>query len=373
VSDARTRNSVAPGSGARRQRVWSRFLLIALLLHVPLYIYPVLRLCAWLGVDGWLALVILLPVVCSQVVSRLYLRGRKSWWAVAYREFADCWLGLAPLILLPLLVFEVIVYTTSLAPHVAAVWVIALAAVAGVYGMINAAIPRVKRLAFAVAKLRAPVRIVQITDVHIGSRSGRFLARVLDRVNRLQPDFLCITGDFIDATGVGEDVLAPLTGVVCPIYFCIGNHEKYEDLDQILVRLGNLGVVLLRNRAVHHRSDIQVIGIDDMDDPAQVERQLIPIDLDHSAMSVLLYHRPRGLEAAAQAGIDLMLSGHTHNGQIFPFNLVVRRVFERIAGLYQHEGTRLYVSEGTGTWGPAMRVGTRSEITLFEVSPTAGG
>lgn len=88
---------------------------------------------------------------------------------------------------------------------------------------------------------------------------------------------------------------------------------------------------------------------------------------DPSRYQVLLYHRPDGLEAAAAANIDLMLCGHTHNGQIVPFNFLVRRVFPRIVGLHDLGGTRLYVSPGTGTWGPVMRLGTRSEITVFDV------
>ena len=99
----------------------------------------------------------------------------------------------------------------------------------------------------------------------------------------------------------------------------------------------------------------------------QVQRQLKKIDIEPVGFSLLLYHRPRGLESAAEAGVDLMISGHTHNGQIMPFNLAVRKVFDKVKGMYRHGKTRLYVSQGTGTWGPVMRVGTLSEITLFEI------
>ncbi|MCP4830151.1 MAG: metallophosphoesterase, partial [Proteobacteria bacterium] len=81
------------------------------------------------------------------------------------------------------------------------------------------------------------------------------------------------------------------------------------------------------------------------------------------------YHRPWGLGAAAEAGVDLMISGHTHNGQIVPFNLVVKRVFKRSIGLFRQGTTHLYVSPGTGTWGPIMRLGSRGEITLYKVQP----
>jgi len=205
--------------------------------------------------------------------------------------------------------------------------------------------------------------------VHIGSRSQRFLERVIAKVNALEPDFLCITGDFIDAPGITETMLGSLKSVSVPIYYCTGNHEKYEDFDAILTRLNNLGVKVLRDDTLHHRHDLQVIGIDDMEDALQVKRQLATLKIDLQAFVLLLYHRPRGLEAAAEAGVDLMICGHTHNGQIMPFNLLVRRVFDRIKGMYQIGQTRLYVSQGTGTWGPVMRVGTSSEITLFELSP----
>jgi predicted MPP superfamily phosphohydrolase len=125
---------------------------------------------------------------------------------------------------------------------------------------------------------------------------------------------------------------------------------------------------VLRNRAVIDNG-VQFIGIDDMDDAMQVSRQLARINVESEPYVILLYHRPRGLEAAAEAGVDLMLSGHTHNGQIVPFNLIVKRVFEQMRGLYYYAQATLYVSSGTGTWGPIMRLGTRSEITLIEVLP----
>lgn len=353
---------------ARRQRAWLRFLSIALALHLPLFVYPILRLCDWLDLSWWLTSLIFVPLAGSQLITRLYLRGRENWWARGYRMLADFWLGLSPLLLMALLVAEVLVLATPLAKDTAALATIATALLLGGLGMVAAVRPMVKRISLDAPALAAPVRFVQITDVHIGSRSERFLAGVVHRVNQLEPDFLCITGDFIDQTGVTSDKLKSLKSLTCPVYFTIGNHEKYEDLDQILRRLSDLGVQVLRDRAVMHRDDLQVIGIDDMEDPAQVKRQLSRIPVAPDCFNLLLYHRPQGLEDAAGAGIDLMLSGHTHNGQIFPFNLVVGRVFDRIKGMYRHGNTRLYVSQGTGTWGPVMRVGTRAEITLFELA-----
>ena len=354
-----------------RTRMISLFLFVTLALHVLIFFYPILRLCAWLELSGWATLLVFVPLVSSQVVSRIFLRHRVSGIARGLRRLADFWLGLSPIVVMTLLVAEVVVLLGLATTFDAAVVVIGFSAIVGVLGMINAMSLKVKRIRFDSPKLSQPVRFVQITDVHIGSRNKGFLDRVIHKINQLEPDFLCITGDFIDALGVTEATLQALTTVVGPIYYCTGNHEKYEDFDAILARLANLGVTILRDDSLHHRHDLQVIGVDDMEDALQVKRQLDLLDINQQAFVLLLYHRPKGLEAAAAAGVDLMLSGHTHNGQIVPFNLIVKRVFDRIKGMYHLNQTRLYVSQGTGTWGPVMRVGTRSEITLFELSPTA--
>ncbi|MDZ7684865.1 MAG: metallophosphoesterase [Gammaproteobacteria bacterium] len=352
-----------------RQRAWNRFLLTALALHVPLFIYPVLRLGAWLEAPWLLTLFVLLPLASSQIVARMYLRGRRDLPAETWRMAADFWLGLSPILLLTLLVFEVLVAAGLVRPFDAALSTLTITALLGAAGFVVAATPMVKTIHLSSPKLTGPVRFVQITDVHIGSRRRRFLERIVFRINLLEPDFVCITGDFIDQPGVPESSLISLRSILCPIYFSTGNHERYEDLDDILPRLERLGVNVLRSRSLDFSDAVQVIGIDDMDDAEQVGRELAGIDVDTDKYVVLLYHRPRGLEAASGHGVDLMLSGHTHNGQIFPFNLVVGRVFERIVGMYEHEGTRLYVSQGTGTWEPVLRLGTRAEITEFIISP----
>ena len=354
---------------ATRAPGWSRFIVIALALHIPFFFYPILRLSGWLELPIWLTVIIFVPLAGSQVVSRLYLRHNSSLWGKWLRLLADFWLGISPLMLITLLVFEVIVLAGLLSTHSAAISVIAIAVVCGLAGMVVAMVPVVKTIRFKSTSLKSPIRFVQITDVHIGSRSKSFLEGVVHKINKVSPDFVCITGDFIDATGVPSSDLESLKSIAVPIYFSIGNHEKYEDLDAILDRLTRLGVCVLRNDTRSFRDDLQVIGVDDMDDAMQVQRQLQKIDIDPDGFSLLLYHRPRGLEAAAEAGIDLMISGHTHNGQIMPFNFAVKKVFDKVKGMYRHGKSRLYVSQGTGTWGPVMRVGTLSEITLFELEP----
>lgn len=352
-----------------RRRV--QYLLVALLLHLPLFAYPILRLCDWLGLSGGATAAIFVPLFFSQIVARLYLRHANYGLVFWLRRGADLWLGVSPLLLCLLLVAEIPVGLGWMAAASAAHTLLAITAVLLAYSVANAYSTSVVTVPLRSRKLAAPLRFAQITDVHIGSRGSAFLARVIQQVNGLDAQFLCITGDFIDAPGITETELAPLRACRVPIYFSIGNHERYEDLDAILERLARLGVTVLRTQSTLHGA-VQLIGIDDAEHPGQVERELAKLDVDHDRFVLLLYHRPRGLAAAAAAGVDLMISGHTHNGQIVPFNLVVGRVFEQLVGLFRHGETQLYVSPGTGTWGPVMRLGSRGEVTLFEVLPAEG-
>ncbi|MFT4825881.1 MAG: putative MPP superfamily phosphohydrolase [Halioglobus sp.] len=354
---------------SRRRSGRVNFLIVVLLLHIPLFAYPILRICGWLGLGATVTTLIFLPLFFSQIVARVVLKDPANPWTKGLRWSADIWLGISPVVLVLVLLAEIPIAFSSVAPEVAAFSILVLSVFLAAYGVYSAHSPTTVIVQLTSEKLHSSRRFVQISDVHVGSRSKRFLEHVIDRVNALEPDFLCITGDFIDATGISEEHLGALSRVQGPVYFSIGNHEKYEDLEAIVQRLRNLGVNVLRNQTLHEEH-LQVIGIDDMEDHGQVERELAKIEIHDHKYIVLLYHRPRGHEAAAAAGVDLMLSGHTHNGQIVPFNLVVNRVFEKAKGLFLEGRTHLYVSSGTGTWGPSMRLGTRGEITLFEVSAT---
>ncbi|MEM7257593.1 MAG: hypothetical protein AAF404_09415, partial [Pseudomonadota bacterium] len=112
--------------------------------------------------------------------------------------------------------------------------------------------------------------------------------------------------------------------------------------------------------------------VDDTDNPAHAAQQLATIPVDADRFSVLLYHRPDGWTAARKHGIDLMLAGHTHAGQIWPFGLLVKRQFPQMAGYFSQEQQHMFVSQGTGTWGPTLRFGTRCEMTVIDLQPEKG-
>ena len=244
-----------------------------------------------------------------------------------------------------------------------------------VWSVVNAHRIAVRRMALSSRKLDCSLRLVQVSDVHVGSRGPGFLPRIVRRVDALEPDAVFITGDLLDLMGLPADSLDSIGKLSAPAFFAIGNHERYVGSEAVCARLEALGVTVLRNAAVD-RGALRVMGIDDAEARDQVERQLARIEVaDHrpAAYTVLMYHRPDGVRAAARAGVDLMLCGHTHNGQILPFNWMVKRFFPFIAGRFDIGDMALYVSPGTGTWGPTLRLGSVNEITLFELTPEARG
>lgn len=211
-------------------------------------------------------------------------------------------------------------------------------------------------------------RIVQISDVHVGSRSPRFLQKVVDRVNGHTPDIVLITGDLLDLGRIGVEELGPLSSLNAPAYMCIGNHERYVDLERALSSVSEHGVIILRDEQIRYKS-LSLIGIDDHDEPLRVRDVLSRLSPADGLFHILLYHRPDAWAIALEFGIPLMLSGHTHNGQIWPFGLLVKRRFRQVVGWHEAPGGLLHVSSGTGTWGPTMRLGTRCEMAVLDLRP----
>jgi predicted MPP superfamily phosphohydrolase len=238
----------------------------------------------------------------------------------------------------------------------------------------------IERVRVRLAGLGRPgYRIVQLTDVHVGPTIDReFVRRVVEQVNALEPDAVVITGDLVDGS-VEElrDHVAPLKDLRAKdgVFFVTGNHEYYSGADAWIAHLGTLGVRVLRNEHVVLGGDrgFVLAGVDDFGARAfgNGHGQDVPKALagrDPSLPLVLLAHQPRTALEAAKHGVALVLSGHTHGGQMVPWNQAVKLQQPFVAGLYQHEGTHVYVSRGTGYWGPPMRVGAPAEITHIELS-----
>jgi hypothetical protein len=216
--------------------------------------------------------------------------------------------------------------------------------------------------------------IVQITDLHLGPTLGRrWLERVVDRVNALEPDVVAITGDLVDGpVSQMRDIVAPVAALRARrgVYFVTGNHEYYWGAESWVEHLPSLGVRVLRNERVtigEGEASFELAGVDDFrargmapGHGADLSRALAGRDTTRPV--VLLAHQPRAIGESARAGVALQLSGHTHGGQLWPWMYLVRLQQPTIAGLERFAGTWIYTSQGTGFWGPPIRLGTRPEI-----------
>jgi predicted MPP superfamily phosphohydrolase len=228
-------------------------------------------------------------------------------------------------------------------------------------------------------------RIVTFSDGHLSSTYGaRRFERLVEIVNAQQPDVVAIVGDLVDGSvdELREDV-APLADLVSDqgVYFVTGNHEYFVDTTSWLRHLSTLGVDVLRNERVsltRGTASFDLAGIDDRTAASSglpghgADLDAALDGRDDSTPVVLLAHQPVMLDRAVAAGVDLQLSGHTHGGQLWPFDYVIRLDQPAVDGLSRHGDTQLYVTRGAGYWGPPVRIGARPEVTVIELRSASG-
>lgn len=253
-------------------------------------------------------------------------------------------------------------------------------------GFVNARrVARVVRVEVPIAGLPSALHgysIAQISDIHVGPTIRRpYLNAIVTRVNALKPDAIAVTGDLVDGS-VQRLALhtEPLSRLSAPdgSFFVTGNHEYYSGAEQWIAEVRRLGLrVLMNEHVIRRRGDaaLMIAGITDYSahlfnpghksDP-HLAAAGAPDDV---AVRILLAHQPRSAPAAADAGFDLQLSGHTHGGQFFPWNLFVPLQQPFVAGLNRVRSLWVYTSRGTGYWGPPKRFGAPSEITLVKLVP----
>jgi predicted MPP superfamily phosphohydrolase len=224
--------------------------------------------------------------------------------------------------------------------------------------------------------------VVAASDLHLGTLVGPArLAKVVARINALEPDIVLFAGDLVDET-VTAEIEAKLSGIMSKlkpplgIYAAPGNHEFYSGLERNLACLRSCGITVLEDQAVRVADAFTLVG---RRDPSSLRRQeqrlsipgiLHAAGLDASLPIVLLDHQPVRLEEAEQAGVSLQISGHTHDGQIFPIDVINSRIYELNWGYLRKGDTQYYVTSGAGTWGPPIRVGSRAEVVRIRLTFT---
>ncbi|MER5770592.1 metallophosphoesterase [Streptomyces sp. NPDC001985] len=238
--------------------------------------------------------------------------------------------------------------------------------------------PRIKRVTVPLAKLPRSahgLRIAVVSDIHLGPILGRgHTRRIVDTINSAQPDLVAIVGDMVDGTVADLGTAAePLRGLRARhgSFFVTGNHEYYSGADEWVDHVRELGLRPLENERVEIAGGFDLAGVNDIEgeNTGQGPDFVRALgDRDRSRASVLLAHQPVVIHDAVDHGVDLQLSGHTHGGQLWPGNHLAALANPTVAGLERYGDTQLYVSRGAGAWGPPVRVGASSDITIVQLA-----
>jgi predicted MPP superfamily phosphohydrolase len=287
------------------------------------------------------------------------------------------WLAVLFLAFVSILAVDVVTGFGLLMPRLAPIlrgWALVVAGVLSVIGMVQGVRPPVVqsyevRLAGLPADLDGRV-IVAVSDLHLGTLIGeRWLAARVEQVQALRPDIVVLLGDLVEGHGPGEGgLLADFRRIDAPlgVWAVTGNHESYGRRGGGAGLLEQMGFHVLHDRWAEVRPGLVIAGVDDLTSRRRSGQGGDPIGRALAGRppgaTILLSHTPWQAEEAAASGVGLMLSGHTHGGQIWPFDYLVRRVYPLLAGRYEVNGMTVIVCRGTGTWGPRMRLWRPSEI-----------
>jgi predicted MPP superfamily phosphohydrolase len=285
-----------------------------------------------------------------------------------YFVISSVWIGTMFLLLVIFIGYDILRHFIDENPFSDGPLIVGLIVAVVAFSVANAKFIRIKKLEIPAEGLKKELRIVHLSDIHIGAVHGKgFLERIVTKTKELNPDLVLITGDLADGSyDYGDDVYTPLDKINAPVFFTTGNHEYYAGLEKVLLDLDKTKIRVLRNEMVSAKN-IQVIGIDYEWEAGTVNDILTSINPDPNKYTILMYHQPRGLEDANKHGVNLMLSGHTHGGQFFPFIMFAPLLWKRFRGLHNYNGTYLYTTTGAGTWGPPFRLGTSNEIVLLKL------
>ncbi|WP_422659636.1 metallophosphoesterase [Paenibacillus sp. EC2-1] len=244
------------------------------------------------------------------------------------------------------------------------------------YGSFNAYSPTVRSYDIQIAKKAGSLdelNIVMASDMHFGLLSGKAHAeRMVQEINALKPDMVLFPGDIIDDdldAYLHQGIDQILAGVTAPygVYGSLGNHDRFEgEITELIDVLERSGMTILYDETLAI-DDLTLVGRRDKQDKNRAELSSIMQDTDLQKPVILLDHQPNALGEAEQQGVDLVVSGHTHRGQVFPAHLITQAMFENDWGYLQKGQLHSIVSSGYGFWGPPIRLGSRSEIVQIKV------
>ncbi|MGB3097534.1 MAG: metallophosphoesterase [Candidatus Deferrimicrobiaceae bacterium] len=373
----------------------SLFLITFLLVYGSVHAYALLKAKSALGF-GWGTAAVLAPALVALTCAPLiiYFLGKHGMEgaARAVSWVGYTWMGLLFFFLWTNLAVDAVNLVLRLAGAISGKGasayllagkgrffaLVALCLALGAYSFFEARDIGIERVTIRTDKLPAStprVRVAQISDVHLGLIVRNAKAeKIAELIRSVDPDILVSTGDLVDAEINHLEGLAEIFGKIHPRlgkFAVTGNHEFYAGIDQALQFTQRAGFSVLRGEAVQVGEFLRIAGIDDTVGaalgavPGRREAEVLSGN-PNAMFTILLKHRPR-ISKSSRGLFDLQLSGHTHNGQIFPFRYVVGRPYPNLSGLFPLGGSFLYTSRGTGTWGPPMRFLSPPIVTVIDI------
>lgn len=357
------------------------FLLVFPSIYFGLHYYIFHRICQGLDITGSERSIIggfMVFAGLSYIVGAFMIRKFDS---VLLFKFGSVWIGVISLAFGIFLIREILVLVLPNQQWWLTVISLALTVSLSAYAYYNASgKPHFREIQVPVKNLPAELygfKIVQMSDLHLTRfHSVKWLKKVVKVSNGTHPDLVVITGDLIDDSKEGlYDQIKVLKKIKSKggVYVVPGNHEHYVGMDEFRKVAEASGMKILLNEGVTIAGRVDLIGIDDVAGNSYPSYTTLFNGLANTGNGknpkILISHRPHSFDAAVEAGFNLAIAGHTHAGQIPPISLLVGLSARYPHGLYNKNGTTLYTTSGTGTWGPPMRIGSRSEIVLFTLEP----
>jgi uncharacterized protein len=345
----------------------STFLFLLVFLTLNYYVFLGISYTFNLPINTYYYVILVIVALCYPVSNFLIGFYSNSLIRGVYAVSAS-WLGISVYILILFAIYLIMGIFIQIPVEIAGKVIFAVAFITGIYAVFKATRLKIENLTIPLNGIESDIRAVQISDVHIGPvRSKGFVKKLVDKILDLDPEVVFITGDLFDGSSkLPDDIIKDFGRIKVPVLFIMGNHDFYQGFDEVLNYLETADIKIL-NFAVFEFNGLQIVGVPFSWKRKYLEDSLEKIEFEKDKHTILLYHLPREFQVSKDAGIDLQLSGHTHAGQFYPFNLFVKLMFPYLRGLYENQGSYLYVSQGTGTLGPPLRLGSSCEITLINL------
>ena len=341
----------------------STFYLIIFILSYFIYIYPFEILSELLFNEKANRKTSLYYSLLISVIVIFYFRSKNTFYPIKLFVYEGIGIGFISFWIMNIIL--IIDYFFTVDSYKLGIISIILILLITTYGLFFGRLIFLKEIKLSSNKITSNYNFLFISDLHLGTNSRKHLQRILKKIKNIEFDFILIGGDLIDSSSFDINQLSSFNTISKPIYFVTGNHEYYiSEYKNKLKKLNEFGIKILNNEILNFK-EINLIGIDDKQTSDKQSEKTIKL-INKKYFNLLLIHKP-SIWIAVKDSVDLMLSGHCHRGQIWPFNFLVRIQFKYNYGLYKGINSNLYVSSGAGCWGPRIRLGSRNEIINIQL------